>query len=485
MSLLRDTMRYYRIVVFFLFLLCAICSFAIDPCQRLITSNELRNAMVGVHIVDIDTKEVVASHNANKSFVPASLVKVLTATAVMKCYDDTTRWHTVVGYTGEIRDHILHGDIVVKGALDPSLASNLSLQPSTLFIDSLLATLARADIRHVNGRVVVDASLSTIGGWSEWMAEDMGFYYGAPCFGANYKGNEYNLYLRTDSVGTTPVVLGASISTPDIDYRNYMSVSTKDLSEIYVTPYTTDYILMGSVPAHRDKFALRCAMSDAPLFMAYDITDAMRKAGIVVDGEPATDRILCEWGRCVPSIGTILYVHTSDYLSDMVRVMLHKSNNLYAESLLRYVALSEDSVATLSRSLSIERNILSTMGVDTLAMKQTDGCGLSRKNLMTPHMLATLLVEAYNDTELGERFVSKFPQVGKEGSVQAMFSRKPLSGILRLKSGSMSGVLCYAGYYKCGERNYAVVLMSNNHNSTTSAVRAQYERLLRDIFATR
>ena len=478
-------MRYYRLVIFFLSLFCVISSFAIDPCQRLITSNELRNAMVGVHIVDMDTKEVVASHNAYKSFVPASLVKVLTATAVMKCYDDATRWYTVVGYTGEVRDHILHGDIVVKGALDPSFANNLSLQPSTLFIDSLLAAIAHADIRHVKGCVIVDASLSTVGGWGEWMTEDMGFYYGAACFGANYRGNEYSLYLRTDSVGTTPVVLGASISTPDIDYHNYMCVAAKDLSEIYVTPYTTDYILMGSVPAHRERFALRCAMSDAPLFMACDITDAMSKAGIVVDGEPATDRILCERGQCIPSVSTILYTHNSDYLSDMVRVMLHKSNNLYAESLLRYVALSQDSVATLPCALSIERNILSAMGVDTLAMKQTDGCGLSRKNLMTPHMLATLLVEAYNDAELGERFVSKFPQVGKEGSVQAMFSRKPLPGILRLKSGSMSGVLCYAGYYKYDNRNYAIVLMSNNHNSTTSAVRTQYERFLRDIFATR
>lgn len=483
--LLRDTMQRRRVFFLLLLLFNFVGVGALTPCERLATCSDLSSATVGVHIVVVDTREVVASYNAHKSFVPASLVKIPTAVAVMKTYDDDMRWYTSVGYTGHLVDSMLYGDIVIRGSIDPSLSNPSSTQPVTVFIDSLLSAVAQAGIKQVCGRVVVDESICDMGGWSEWMVEDMGYYYGAACFGANYKGNEYGLNFGTDSIGTIPRLLGASMHTPPMRYINQLLSGEKDLSQIYTMPYASDCLLMGTIPAHRNKYTLRCAMPDAPLFMAYDITATLREAGVVVEGTPTTYRILSHEGQPLPSAHTTLYVHASDCLSDMVSVMMHRSNNLYAESLLRYVALSRDSIATISQALSVERTILSQVGVDTLCMKISDGCGLSRKNLMTPHSLATLLLGAYNDAELGTRFVSRFPQAGKEGSVKSMMARKPLPGLLRLKSGSMSGVLCYAGYYEHGGRNYAIVLMSNNHSCKTSVVRAAFERLLRDLFANR
>lgn len=454
---------------------------AATPCQRLQQSHDMAHASVGVHIVDVNTNEVLASCNADKALVPASLVKVFTATSVMKCYDDTQCWHTIVGCSGQLVDSVLYGDIVVRGSIDPSLAGSNSLQSATAFVDSVLVAIKRANIRRVKGQIVVDASVCDAGGWGQWMAEDTGFYYGAACFGANYKGNEYNLYLRTDSIGTRPQLIGTSMITPALQYSNNLTVTTKDCAEVYITPYTSQCVLVGGVPAYRDSFSLRCAMPDAPLFMAHDLHQALQEAGVVVDGTPTTDQILRQEGRRIPTIATRLYTHASDPLGEMVRVMLHKSNNLYAEALLRYISLREDSIATLPASLSCEYDILAQMAIDTLALNLTDGSGLSRKNFATPRVLASLLVNAYHDTHVGDRLMSKLPQAGKDGSVRSLFSRNPLPGILRVKSGSMGGVLCYAGYYQYAGKTYAIVLMSNNHSAKSSVVRAAYERLLRDI----
>ena len=123
------------------------------------------------------------------------------------------------------------------------------------------------------------------------------------------------------------------------------------------------------------------------------------------------------------------------------------------------------------------------MGIDTLAINLTDGSGLSRKNVATPQLLGSLLIEAYCDAAIGNRLLSKLPQAGREGTVRYLFSRRTLPGTLRLKSGSMGGVLCYAGYYQHAGKTYAVVLMSNNHSAKSSVVRGHYERLLHDIFA--
>ena len=478
-------MLYHRIILLCVLLSSAVSLCAVTPCQRLLQSDDMAHASVGVHIIDVNTREVIASCNPDKALVPASLIKLFTATAAMTCYDDDTRWYTHVGYTGSVADGVLQGDVVVRGAIDPSLGNSRSSQPTTLFVDSLLSTLSRAGVRHITGSVVVDASLCTMGGWNEWMAEDMGFYYGAPCFGVNYMNNEYKLFLHTDSAGTTPRIIGTSMPAPELHYLNYLTTGAKDLSEVYITPYTPHCLLMGSVPAQRDSFAIKCAMPDAPLFMANDIYRALHDAGIKVDGGPVTDRMIREQGRSVPRIATLLYSHASDCLSDMVREMLHKSNNLYAESLLRYIALSSDSIASLPRALSVERTLLSRMALDTLAMTITDGSGLSRKNVATPQLIASMLVAAYHDDVVGSRLLDRLPQAGREGSVRSFMSRKPLPGILRLKSGSMGGVLCYAGYYQHAGNVYAIVLMSNHHKCKNSVVRSKYERLLRDIFGSK
>ena len=478
---LREMKIFYRAILLLLSLSAVLSMYALTPCERLMQNDAMQRALVGVHIVDVDTREVLASYNAEQALVPASLVKLFTATTIMKCYDDTHRWHTHVGYSGQVVDSVLYGDIVVRGSIDPSLANSLSPQPTITFIDSLLVAIKRANIRHIRGQIVVDASVCDMAGWGQWMAEDTGFYYGAACFGANYKGNEYKLFIRTDSVGTQPQLIGTSMPTPELQYDNFLTVATKDCAEVYTTPYTSQCVLMGAVPALRDSFSLRCAMPDAPLFMAHDLHQALQEAGVVVDGNPATDRTLRQEGRSMPCIESLLYAHASDPLGEMVRVMLHKSSNLYAEALLRYVSLQEDSIATLPEALSREYNIMGQMAVDTLAITLTDGSGLSRKNVATPRALASLLVNAYHDTRVGERLMSKLPQAGKDGSVRTFFSRNPLPGILRVKSGSMGGVLCYAGYYQHAGKTYAIVLMSNNHSAKASVVRAAYERLLRDI----
>lgn len=454
------------------------------PYEQLMEDDDMSRASIGVHIVDVDSREVVFSRNTHKSLIPASLVKLFTATAAMKCYDDTTRWYTQVGYSGVLSDTILCGDIVVVGSIDPTLDADAEDNAVGGFVKNVVDAISQAGIKHITGNIVVDASICAIEGWGEWMCEDIGFYYGAACFGANYRGNEYRLYLQTDSVGSHPSIIGTSIDMPSLQYHNHLIAGAKDMSQVYTIPYATDCMLMGSIPANRERFALRCAIPDAPLFLAYGLCRALQSAGIVVDGEAVTDRMLKESGKTTPAIDTTLYTHASATLSAMLITMMHKSNNLYAESLLRYVALSEDSIATLSRALSVERNILGTMGLDTTAVKQTDGCGLSRKNIVTPHFVASLLVAAYHDADMGQRWVSMLPQAGKDGTVRSFFARQPLPGTLRVKSGSMGGVLCYAGYYEYNGKTYAVVLMGNNHTCKSSVLRNRYEQLLRGIFTS-
>lgn len=443
----------------------------------------MRHASVGVCVMKVSTGRVLTGYNEHIAFTPASLTKIVTAATLLQLYPDTARWYTRVGYTGYIdNDGVLQGDIVIRGCIDPSLANDYALRPTGAFLDTIVEAVSWAGIRSVAGNIVADASLCATETSSQWLAEDLGWYYGAGCYGINYKGNSYDLYLRTGAEGTQPHILGTSATVAPVTYHNHLVVGQKDSSFVSVVPYAEQCVLSGIVPAHREKFVLPCSMTDPPLTLACDVKARLQAAHIFVAGHAVTDRLLQEEQKPVPVATSNLCSYPSEELLQMVETMLHHSDNLYAEAMLRYVALSQDTVATVSTALAIERDIWKKAGLDTEAMQLYDGSGLARKNAVTPYFLASLLSQTYRMPQLGAAFVSAFPEAGREGSVRSFMARQKLPGILRLKSGSMGGVLCYAGYYMNAGTAYAVVLMCNNHTCRHAQVRAQYEKLLRTIF---
>ena len=74
--------------------------------------------------MDVATGKLLVAYNENRAFTSASLTKIITAATVLQLYPDTARWYTRVGYTGHIDDSgVLHGDVVIRGCIDPSLAN--------------------------------------------------------------------------------------------------------------------------------------------------------------------------------------------------------------------------------------------------------------------------------------------------------------------------------------------------------------------------
>ena len=454
-----------------------------DAIARLQSGAGMSHASVGICILDISSGRTVAACNEHLSLIPASVTKIVTAATAFRLYPDTMRWYTQAGYSGRIdAQGTLQGDIIIRGCIDPSLAGERATRSKTAFADSLAAAVQRAGIKAVAGRIIADASLCEMNVAAQWLGEDTGWYYGAGCYGINYRNNRYDLFLQTGGIGTRPVIAASSVPMPMITYHNHLTVGSKDSSFVAVNAYTGDCVLSGTVPADRKRFRLPCSMPDPPLVLAYDIRRRLQSAGISVPAEPATDCILREEGHSVPPIAVPFCSFPSETLSQMIQTTLWHSDNLYAEALLRYIGLSASPVAQTSTALITERDLWKNAGLDVQELNLFDGCGLARKNTLTPRFIATLLAHMYN-ADTGRRFISLFPQAGQEGTVRSFLAKNPLPGTLRLKSGSMSGVLCYAGYYTTSGHTYAVVLMSNHHTCRTAEVRLRFEQFLRTVFS--
>ena len=116
-------------------------------------------------------------------------------------------------------------------------------------------------------------------------------------------------------------------------------------------------------------------------------------------------------------------------------------------------------------------------------MKIADGSGLAVTNRLSPAFLARMLTVMGKGKNAGV-YKKLFPIVGKEGTVRSLLAKTRLTGRLALKSGSMSGVLCYAGYKldSGGRPTHAVVIMVNGFTCRGAEVRRAISNYLLSVF---
>jgi D-alanyl-D-alanine carboxypeptidase/D-alanyl-D-alanine-endopeptidase (penicillin-binding protein 4) len=125
------------------------------------------------------------------------------------------------------------------------------------------------------------------------------------------------------------------------------------------------------------------------------------------------------------------------------------------------------------------KNTLKSIGVDLSNMKIADGSGLAVTNRLSPRFLGSLLTKMAQSDD-AKNYVSLFPAVGKEGSVRSLLADTRLAGKLVMKSGSMSGVLCYAGYKldDSGQPTHVVIIMVNGFTCRVTEVRSAVNKWL-------
>lgn len=136
-----------------------------------------------------------------------------------------------------------------------------------------------------------------------------------------------------------------------------------------------------------------------------------------------------------PSIG-VLVEHT-----------LGESDNDLAEALGRLAAAASGGEASFDGVAKRAEAILNELGIATNGDRFVDASGLSRGNRVTPQTFVELLRRT-----AGDRFgsvASGLPVAGATGSLRARFAAAgavPGRGVVRAKTGTLTGVVSLAGY---------------------------------------
>ena len=466
--------------------------------DRIAAEEPLRSAVWGVLAVN-GKGDTLAVLNPVQKMVPASNMKLLTTGAALHTLGADFQFETAIGYTGAIQSGILKGDVYIIGGGDPTLAAPDSIATSAFTLFSRWkAFLSKAGIKQIDGRIIGDGRY--LDGAPEnpsWNWEDLGTDYGTGGSGLCFYENQKEFSVKAGAAVGDPVTIREGYpETPWMQYTfNGTTARAHTGDELYL--FTSDQAPTGAI---RGTFAVdrkprteKFANKFGALTCAYHFYKYLSRTGISTTGGPADidchGLIRCGFetppseAAAIPDSIKILGKTLSPPLSKICRETNHRSDNFYAETLLRTLGKREKGVDNYDSCQVVLKGILEKIGADcSEGIRIEDGSGLSRRNYVSPGFMVRFL-SAMRSSPAWNAYLAGLPVPGANGTMRMVLPSLPkeTKDRIHLKSGSMNGVLCYSGYITPkpgGKDTICFSILTNNATAEALEVRPLITKII-------
>jgi D-alanyl-D-alanine carboxypeptidase/D-alanyl-D-alanine-endopeptidase (penicillin-binding protein 4) len=438
--------------------------------NRLQADSQFKYASVSLTVLDAKTGEQVFAANPNMGLATASTLKTITTITAFNILGKDFQYQTQFGYTGSVSaDGTLTGDVIIKGAGDPTLGSwRYETTHENHILTLMVTALQKAGIKKINGRIIGDDSIfgsqSIPEGWI-WM--DLGNYYGAGTSGLCWRENQFDIKLKTGSVGSPVGILRQVPAMPYLSFKSELlnaPSGTGDNAYAFLPINGKMMYLRGTYAEDQTKKSISAALPDPAYDAALRLSDTLKSLGILVNNAPESTGTLTAKGLSAPSIATNLTTILSPHLSQIIYWLNQKSINLYAEQLLKTIAWKAGKQPSTANGVAVEHNFWKAKGIDSNSMNIVDGSGLSPADRVTTLTMATVLQSA--------KSAAWFPD---------FYESLPTYNNMKMKSGSILNVLTYAGYQTYNGRELCFSIMVNNFNGSSRGVKEKMFRVLDEL----
>lgn len=432
---------------------------------------------MSVYVQNITTGEVIDSYREDKVVPPASVMKLLTTGAALEILGPGFRFPTILEYTGTIENGVLQGDLYVRGGCDPSLG----WKGRTGFLDKWVRAVQSAGIRSIHGAVIADMTM--LDGEAQnpgWLCEDAGNYYAPGIFALNYYGNTMNIVLKSGEPGSVATVVGTEPKVDDIVFINRIRCDKIQYDGAFVSgiPYSRERYLTGAVPSNLGTFGVKGDLPNPGLLLAQHFTSRLRNAGIEVYRDAT---YMPDYNPLTPPRKE-LYVHYSEPLSELIKETNVNSNNLYAESLFRYLGTRYTLPGTIHNSQDLLRDYWRRRGVNIQNAIIKDGCGLAPQDAVSAKafvQLLTIMARSANKNE----WIASLPISGQTGTLTSLCPKTELEGRIHAKSGTIAGTKNFAGYIDMPNGDtWVFAILINSAPGKAKNIQTVIQQYLLDVY---
>lgn len=372
---------------------------------------------VGAAVVDLQTGELLYGLEEEEPLIPASAVKVLTATAALSVLgaDHTYTTRTLAVPQGRSTT------VVLDGGGDVLLGTGQSDQD---------AVAGRAGLGTLAQRTVEELRERTVTGPVTVHLDDTG--YSGPALSPQW-------HERVIHVDVSPVV---PIAT-------YGGRASADGAERVRDP------ARHAAEVFREQLAAQAREQSVEISVAPAIT----RGEVPSDPRPE-----------------LLAEVESATVAEQIRYLLHASDNLTAEATARNTALAAGHPGSFDGAAAAVQEVLQGEMRELSGLELTDGSGLSGYTTVTAEQLARAVRLAGQSRETVSA-VQGLPLAGREGTLRDRMVGTAAEGAARGKTGTLGSVVTLAGVVVTEDgRELAFSILANDQRGRIPQARAMIDR---------
>ncbi len=440
--------------------------------KNLEADSQFKHASMSLYLIESKTGKVIFDKNSQLGLAPASCLKVVTSAVAFELLGKDYRYKTYIGTDPQGDNNFDAGSLFVIGQGDPTLGSWRWKNTIDTNIFSKITIILKKNklIRFERNLYVDDLYYGFLPMPEGWIWQDMGNYYGAPCYGFNWHENQYDLYLKPgEKEGWQTSVESINPRMADVNLRNNITTGAKgsgDNSIIYSSPFSNLILAKGTIPLQNGSFKISGSMVNPSKIFKDDLVEYLTKSGIAIQSESYayTENVLLN--NSVYKATRFVDSLISPPLDSINYWFLQKSINLYGEAFLKSIAkkyyplINVDNI--YDSAINIIKNFWSKNGIEKSALHIIDGSGLSPANRVTTNALVTVMQFAK-----------------KQSWYSSFYNALPEQNGIKMKSGYIGGVRSYTGYIKSKSgTEYSFSFIINNYDGSPGSVREKMWKLL-------
>lgn len=433
--------------------------------SRLFGRSAAAHAVWGAQVRSLDRGDTLYALNEHTLLDPGSTTKIVTLAAAADRLGWDYRYETQLVTAAPVEQGVLRGDLVARGTGDPTI--NAPGAGADLF-ERWAAELRAAGIERIDGRIVGDDRALAGDVWTGlgpgWGWDDLGFGFATPSGALQHRENVVAIVVEPTAPGEPAVVRFDPASGLRLINRvRTAGRATEPAWTLRRPPGRSALVLDGAIPAGAPAESRLVSVANPTDFFVAALRRTLIREGVPVTGA-AVD--IDSLPHAAPAAGAttaarrVLAVHRSAPLSEIAVRMMKRSQNLYAESLIRTLG-AESPSGSAADGVAVVAGVLESWGLDRRQFHVADGSGLSPRNVLTAAALVTVLERLHDDPGRRAHFERTLPVAGQDGTL--IWRMRDSAGSVRAKTGTKTDVGALAGYVDAagGERLAFAILVNN------------------------
>ena len=411
---------------------------------------------LAARLTDGGQLRVIEELNADRLFVPASVLKLATVAAALEHLGAEYRWTTRLVARGAIDGAVLAGDLVLEPGADPTWGPDGGGDAAM----AALAEQVRANgITRIAGDLAVD--MGRFPGRLHPLDREYGdlpYAHGTPAAPLAIDDAAITVRVAPGTAIGNPARVRAPEGIEVINRtitvgQNRHGSGTLDFVQVWETD---TLVLRGEYPIS-EPAATVTASDPAPARRAAErLRHALGEAGVTVDGGLVFQR------QAAAGESAVLAEYRSAPLAELLAPILTDSRNWYADMLILALAREVAGSGRFDDGVEVIAALLAALpGAGNGVLPEPsllDGSGLSPANLVSPAAVAQLLAYALEQS-WGATLIEALPAPG-EGTLAAWPRLPPLAA----KTGTLRHTVALAGILDPGSDEAVIFCYFINHH---------------------